>query len=140
MGALPVMPDAELKKADRPAVVDGSTWCIRTGCGSMFVIINRLDGRIFEVFLKGGKAGGCMTAQTEAMGKLISDQARYGIPIDDEFVIKFKGTTCQEKLEEGLAQSCADAIANAIEMDIKRHKASQPEQLKIDGDKGASDE
>lgn len=122
---------SDLKKAERPEVVHGSTWCIPTGCGKLYVVVNRLEGRIFEVFLKGGKAGGCMTAQTEAIGKFISEQARYGLPIDDDFVKKFKGTSCQEKPKEGKAQSCADAMARVIEKDIALYKESQPIQIKL---------
>ena len=122
----------ELKKADRPEVVDGRTWRIMTGCGKLYVIVNRLDGEIFEVFLKGGKAGGCLTAQSETIGKLVSNMARYGIPIDGDFVIKFLGTSCHQNLGEGKAKSCADALASVIEKDIKRYKAEQPEQLEID--------
>ena len=122
----------ELKKAERPEVVDGSTWCIRTGCGKMYVIVNRVEGKIFEVFLKGGKAGGCMTSQTEVVGKLVTEHARFGIPIDDSFVSKFKGTSCHNMLEKGEAQSCTDAMAIAIEKDIKKYKSEQPEQLPID--------
>lgn len=130
---------SELKKADRPEVVDGSTWGIPTGCGTLYVIVNRVEGQIFEVFITGGKAGGCMTSQAEIVGKLVSQQARFGIPIDEEFVLKFKGTSCHNKLAEGEAQSCADAMAIAIEKDIEKYKESQPQQLKIDNDEEKND-
>ena len=128
----------QLIKAERPEVLEGLTWGIPTGCGILYVIINRLNGEIFEVFLKGGKSGGCMTSQM--VGKLVTVHARFGIPINDEFVLKFKGTSCHNKLQKGEAQSCADAMAIAIEKDIEYFKAMEPEQLKIDnGKKEASD-
>ena len=119
------------KKADRPDVIEGRTYCIPTGCGKVYVIINRLEGQIFEVFLKGGKAGGCMTAQTETIGRLISDRARYGIEINDKFVKSFKGTSCHQALEKGHAQSCTDVVARAIELDIALHVESEPKQEEI---------
>ena len=126
---------SDLKKAERPEVVYGSTWGIPTGCGTLYVIVNRIDGQIFEVFITGGKSGGCMTSQAELVGKLVSAQARYGIPIDEAFALKFKGMSCHNKLEKGKAQSCADAMAIAITNDIALYKASQPIQINLVDDK-----
>ena len=80
-----------------------------------------------------------MTSQAELVGKLVSAQARYGIPIDEAFALKFKGMSCHNKLEKGKAQSCADAMAIAIKKDIALYKESQPEQLNIDSDQEDKD-
>ena len=63
-----------------------------------------------------------------------------GIPIDEAFALKFKGMSCHNKLEKGKAQSCADAMAIAIQKDIALYEESQPEQLNIDNGQEDKDE
>ena len=56
----------------RPAVVTGSTRAMRTGCGKLYVTINRDERGPFELFATMGKAGGCAASQTEAIARLVS--------------------------------------------------------------------
>ncbi len=57
----------------RPAILTGQTYKIATPIGSAFVSINEdPDGNIFEVFVNVGRAGSDITADAEAIGRLIS--------------------------------------------------------------------
>ena len=57
----------------RPEVLAGHTYKVATPIGSAFVSINEdEDGNIFEVFVNVGRAGTDITADAEAMGRLIS--------------------------------------------------------------------
>ncbi len=116
---------------ERPTSVQGTTIMMRTGCGKLYVTVNKDEqGRPFEVFGNMGKAGGCAASQTEALARLISLAFRSGIPA--EHVVKqLKGISCHMPAWEpggGRILSCADAFAKAIE----RCVLPQDAQLSID--------
>ena len=115
----------ELLKAERPEVLDGRTHCVPTGCGKVYIIVNWYEGRIFEVFMIAAKAGGCISALAETIGKLISRQAQHGIDVGP-LVKHLKGISCHEHLFQG-AKSCTDALARVLERDIALEAEAQPE-------------
>ena len=115
---------AELKKAARPVVLDGKTYFQYTGCGKVYVTINRHKGHIFELFIRAAKAGGCMAAQCETIGRLVSWQARHGLDVKG-LIPYIKGISCKERLGKEGEQSCADAIALVLELDIEREKQKE---------------
>ena len=115
----------ELVKTERPEVLDGRTYCVPTGCGKVYIIVNWYEGRVFEVFMQAGKAGGCMSTQTETIGKLISREGAYGLDAV-ELVKYLKGIACHMPVEGG-AKSCTDAIARVLERDIATEAEVQRE-------------
>lgn len=111
---------AGTKPRSRAQVLSGVTRKITTGCGNLYVTINRDErGRVFEVFTNIGKAGVCAQAQAEAMGRLVSLALRSGV--EPEAIIKqLKGINCSSPTwskNERIA-SCADAIARALEQEL----------------------
>ncbi len=110
------MPD----KIKRPEVVNGSTTKTKTGCGNLYVTLNKVDGVPFETFADMGKAGGCAASQTEAIGRLISMAFRHGIG-PEEVVKQLGGLSCHEG-GEGCKKSCADAFASVIKKDMESDK------------------
>jgi ribonucleoside-diphosphate reductase alpha chain len=104
----------------RAKITKGVTECVNTGCGHLYVTVNSDDKGIFEVFALLGKAGGCASAQLEAIGRLISLSLRVGVEVAD--VVKhLRGIRCPSiAWEEGKSiLSCADAIASVLEKHIK---------------------
>ncbi|MBU0610619.1 MAG: vitamin B12-dependent ribonucleotide reductase [Armatimonadetes bacterium] len=101
----------------RPMAVDGITRAMTTGCGRLYITINKDEHGPFEVFGNMGKAGGCASSQTEALARLISLAFRCGIK--PEHIIKqLKGISCHMPAWEqggGKILSCADAFAQAVE-------------------------
>ena len=97
-------------------VLDGKTYCQHTGCGRVYVTVSRLDGKVFELFIRAAKAGGCMAAQTETIGRLISWQARHGLDVQG-LIPYIKGISCLNHMGKEGAHSCADAIARVLEID-----------------------
>ena len=100
----------------RPNLTQGVTERVETGCGSLFVTINEDDQGLCETFLRIGRSGGCVHAQNEATGRLISLALRSGI--EPESIYKqLKGIRCPlPKWSAGDATlSCADAIGKALE-------------------------
>ena len=96
----------------RPASVRGVTDRVRTGHGNMYVTINfDENGHPFEVFTTLGKAGGCDSANLEAISRLISLALRSGIE-PNQIVEHLRGITCCPAWDGGvLVRSTPDAVA-----------------------------
>ncbi len=105
----------------RPQEMSGITERIRTGHGNMYITINfDEEGKPFEVFTALGKAGGCDSAQLEAISRLASLALRSGIDIK-AVVEQIRGITCCPAWDSGvLVRSGPDAVALALE----RHSIS----------------
>ena len=115
----------------RPQTIHGVTERVRTGHGNMYVTINFDENdRPFEVFGNLGKAGGCDSAQLEAISRLVSLALRSGI--DPSAVLEqLRGITCCPAWDEGtLVRSGPDAVALALERQTygSEGRAAQPGQ------------
>ncbi len=101
---------------ERPRQIRGVTERVRTGHGNMYVTINfEEEGAPFEVFSTLGKAGGCDSAQLEAISRLVSLALRSGISPRD-VVAQLRGITCCPAWDQGtLVRSGPDAVALALE-------------------------
>lgn len=102
----------------RPDVIRGTTHCIKTGCGNLYVTINSNENNTpFEVFNHIGKAGGCAASQSEAIGRLLSLALRCDIAVD-QIIKQLKGISCHQPswAAGGKISSCADAVAKAMEL------------------------
>lgn len=51
----------------RPTITSGRTYKVETGCGNLYVTINKDSNEFFEVFAHLGKSGQCGAAQIEAL-------------------------------------------------------------------------
>jgi len=114
----------------RPKVTTGVTERVTTGCGYIYVTINFDEHGICEVFSSLGKAGGCASAQLEAISRLISLTLRSGVDIAS-IVRHLRGIRCPSiGWEEGQAVlSCADAIGNILENHVREKTKSSTEDF-----------
>jgi ribonucleoside-diphosphate reductase alpha chain len=126
-------------KASRPRKIAGTTERIETPVGTLFMTINRTDGRLYEVFLNIGKAGADVTADAEGYGRLLSMIFKAGIP--PEMVIdQLRGIGGSGSIGFGKkrVRSLPDAIARVLEMYMEEHlsesAASIAREPKISGD------
>lgn len=106
----------------RPDVVTGGTIQARTGCGNIYITVNGVEGKPFEVFLNMGKAGGCAFAQCESLGRLISYSLRIGGNVG-EIIKELKGIRCHQTSEDSM--SCADAVARVLELPVFVNKSAE---------------
>ena len=100
----------------RPEVVQGFTQKIQTGLGAMYLTVNEIDGKPFEVFATIGKSGRSITAKAEAIGRLVSLALRSGVEVRD-IVAQIKGIGGEHPVfrGKGLLLSIPDAIAWVLE-------------------------
>ena len=108
-------PQSGVSPRARPQVVRGVTERVRTGHGNMYVTINFDEQQTpFEVFANLGKAGGCDSAQIEAISRLVSLALRSGIDIS-VILEQIAGITCCPAWDNGTrVQSSPDALAVAF--------------------------
>jgi ribonucleoside-diphosphate reductase alpha chain len=109
------VPEGEIKPQDRPTTLTGITDKIKTGYGNLYVTINVLNGKPFEVFAQIGKSGYSTMADTEAICRLISLALRSGIGVDKitEQLVGIGGSSPVFQ-EGGLIMSIPDAIAKVL--------------------------
>jgi ribonucleoside-diphosphate reductase alpha chain len=112
----------------RPQTIRGVTERVRTGHGNMYITINFDEaGEPFEVFSTLGKAGGCDSAQLEAISRLVSLALRSGIEAH-ELVDQLRGITCCPAWDNGtLVRSGPDAVALAL----ARHLTEDPAEASL---------
>ena len=126
--SLPV--STRIKIRPRPNVLNGRTHKIVTPLGEAFVSINEDElGNIFEVFINVGRAGSDITADAEAIGRLIS--LTFRIPseyyssdqIAQKVISQLRGIGGSSSTGFGAdrVRSLADAVAKVIE----QHQATK---------------
>lgn len=100
----------------RPDSISGFTRKVRTGLGTLYLTVNELNGRPFEVFATIGKSGRSITAKAEAIGRLVSLALRSGVEVAD-IVAQIKGIGGEHPVfrDKGLLLSIPDAIAWVLE-------------------------
>lgn len=124
----------------RPQWTSGITERIDTGCGKMYLTVNRDPNtdEVIETFITTGSDGGCLIF-TEAASRLTSMAIRAGVSLPD-IIEQLKSThTCPswararstgKPLSPG--KSCPSAIANALEkyVDHKEDGKSLASQIR----------
>ncbi len=101
----------------RPEVVNGKTYKVKTGYGSLFVTVNDDErGAPLEVFATLGKSGGFFQEQSEALCRLISVSLRSHIKVE-EIIQQLKGIRGPMPVmtNKGTVLSLPDAIAQILE-------------------------
>lgn len=111
----------------RPDSLVGITKEMKTGCGKLYITMNMDEKGLFEIFNQMGKAGGCASSQSEAIGRLVSLALRS--EVDPRIIIKqLKGISCQMNswANGDRILSCADAVGKALEWYLKTYTEILP--------------
>ena len=67
----------------RPQTLEGHSYRLEVEHGHLFVTINHIDGKPFEVFAWLGKAGSGTSGMTEAISRLASLHLRRGTSVNE---------------------------------------------------------
>lgn len=112
---------------DRPNTTMGKTHKVKSGCGNLYVTVNRDEFGVCEVFVSVGKSGGCIASQSEAVGRLISLALRSGVKLDS-VARQLVGIRCPNPsfYEGNTILSCADGIAHVLERYTDGNKIIRP--------------
>lgn len=107
----------------RPDIIDGHIQKIKTGCGTLFITVGKVEGKISELFLNGSKLGGCRANQ-EGLSRLVSLALRTGTDIKDiidqlELIkcpacTRVKAKLDNEKEIKDFPCSCPDAVSKVL--------------------------
>ena len=103
----------------RQKILSGNTHKVTSGCGNIYVTINRDEDGIFEIFAHLGKSGQCGASQLEAICRAVTAGLRAGVD-PGVFAKQFFGIKCPSPmLNQGeRIESCADAIAKVLQKEI----------------------
>jgi ribonucleoside-diphosphate reductase alpha chain len=119
-----------MAKKPRAEVLQGTTVKIKSGCGNMYTTLNRDDdNNLYELFCQIGKRGGCASAWSEALGRIITKAIRCEQLTADEVIRQLRGISCHQPVfagRHGKVLSCPDAIGKALEIYLKKD-VSNPE-------------
>lgn len=126
---LEILPSTPIILKSRPSILNGRTHRIATPLGHAFISVNEdQEGNIFEIFINVGHAGSDITADAEAIGRLIS--LTFRIPSDyssdqtaQKVISQLRGIGGSGSTGFGAdrVRSLADAVAKAIE----QHQATK---------------
>jgi ribonucleoside-diphosphate reductase alpha chain len=110
----PAKPQSKVR--NRPDIVFGFTQKVKTGLGELYLTVNEIDGKPFEVFATIGKSGRSVTAKAEAIGRLVSLALRSGVEVAD-IVGQLKGIGGENPVfqKKGLLLSIPDAVSWVLE-------------------------
>jgi ribonucleoside-diphosphate reductase alpha chain len=108
--------EEECRPMDRPDIVYGFTQKVRTGLGDLYLTVNEVNGKPFEVFTTIGRSGRSITAKAEAIGRLVSLALRSGVHVR-EIVKQLKGIGGEHPVfqKKGMLLSIPDAVSWVLE-------------------------
>lgn len=96
-------------KKHRPMALPGITYEMKTHCGKIYVTVTSdLSGKMCEVFVRFGRAGGCGAAIFDGLAKLLSYALRSGMEPADA-IRSLSGISCQHGQD-----TCLNAVAEAM--------------------------
>lgn len=104
----------------RKDILQGVTHRIKTPLGTAYIVVNKQDKDLWEVFVNIGRAGSDISADSEAIGRLVSMILQPPIGDNKERVKRLigqlediKGRPSNEK-----AKSIGDAVAQVLKKEI----------------------
>ena len=111
----------------RPDVLEGKTEKILTGCGNLYLTINKdNEGIPCEVRLQIGKSGSCARSLLEVIGIQQSIMLQY---IEKDIIVKdfkkhLRGVNCGQEFRMGDKRygSCIDKVAQRVLVELKEEE------------------
>lgn len=123
---------------NRPRVCKGRTYKSHSGCGTMYLTVNRDkdgEGTPIEIFCTMGKSGVCQAAWGEAVARLVSYVLTLGGTVE-EIIHQLQNIKCENPTwDNGMhVHSCPDLIAQLLDLAEKEHQKMYPEEAPVEED------
>lgn len=108
----------------RPSELPGIIYKTVTDHGNVYVTVTWHEEQMFEVFVQIGKAGGCASAQSEGLGRMISLNLRSNVD-PKEIIDQLQGLQCSPIWHDGeQVLSIADAVSKIMRKDLDKHASN----------------
>ena len=112
---------------ERPDVLVGKTKKGRTDCGTIYLTLNELDKKLFEIKVELGKSGNCIKSLLHIIGVLYSIILQSDMADDEvKAVIKkhFLGVSCGNPFlyKSENYRSCIDWVSRQILEELDEQK------------------
>lgn len=119
----------------RPKELVGKTYLCQSGCCSLYITINLLEGLPWEVFIRTVGTSGC-EANSNALGRSISAGLQNGVPFQ-KYVRQLGKVSCISALKNSRSEgiSCADIVGKCIDLAAKGISVTTLEDWSIREDK-----
>lgn len=103
-----------------PAPFPSMTYQRQCGCGKLYVTVGDKGGKINYLSIDMGKAGGCASANTDVLGRMIGRSLKNGTEVK-KIIADLIGTRCHSSIvadgEEVL--SCVDCVGKVLKAHIE---------------------
>src|SRR4030042_132902 len=112
-------------------LVRSTTWKMKFACGSVYSLVNELDGWPFRVFLKKGHTGMCQQALLEVVGRLLTIIFQStDVPLERVWHTLL-GTTCESGSSFVSGMSCLDGLARILRENylVRPSALASPEEI-----------
>jgi ribonucleoside-diphosphate reductase alpha chain len=118
-------------RATRPKELSGKTYLCQSGCCRLYITVNLMDDKPWEVFIRTVGSGGC-EANSNALGRAISTGLQNGVPYQ-KFVRQFAKVNCIAALKNPEAEglSCADVVGKCIDLAASKQTITTLDTWKI---------
>ncbi len=131
------------KPIPRSDKMDAVVYRMYPYCGKLVIMISRNPQdprRMIEIIANLGKAGGCISAMVEAIGRLVSHSLRLGGDPKD-IIKRLENIRCPHPRiqEDSNIYSCPDAIAKALSKFLEENRSDESNVLKSSWPDDAAD-
>lgn len=111
-----------ITKVKRPECLEGYTIQQKTACGSLYLTMNELNDKLFEIRMTLGKSGSCYSIMFQTIALLLSVMLQEGISrekIRKTLENQFEGNCGNAFWQDGVYYySCIDFIVHKILEDL----------------------
>lgn len=116
----------QINTAERPQVLEGFTEFVETMCGNLYVTVNTLGGKPFEILVRTGKSDYRLGATCEIIARLVSLALKSGTEVKS---IAEELQCIDKSSSNGMGASIPGAVAQILIRNFVDERMREPEDL-----------
>ena len=110
-------------EVDYSAIMQSYTRKVRFGCGTLYVTVDTESNLPTRMFVRVGKAGCCQRALLESVGRLLTLNLEYQVPIKRS-MLTLAGIRCDKGAMGQGKLSCMDAVSKELRSFIEQEEGN----------------